>query len=289
MKWIHILTLSRQRTLLGVSILLAVLAMICGNLYINNIEKKLEHRLKINYSSRLVVLRDMQKGSLLKTDDIGLSDFADGTFGANSYGEEDLDYVVGKSLTIDLSAGRLIVDTYLTDFNPKLFLSNIQMGMRAVSIPIDDGQFSSELISEGDWIDLFVSFVYEGKSITVSLLRSVRVIGIGSQSQLSRSASQAVKESNILTVEVNHSDARKIIAAKQNGIISAVLRSKLQSITDDSETQFEVSDLPGILGIKQQKNTATSPKIIYGDLLADLNNRDDRSSDKSTVFSSLDD
>jgi len=263
--------------------------MICGNLYINNIEKKLEHRLKINYSSRLVVLRDMQKGSLLKTDDIGLSDFADGTFGANSYGEEDLDYVVGKSLTIDLSAGRLIVDTYLTDFNPKLFLSNIQMGMRAVSIPIDDGQFSSELISEGDWIDLFVSFVYEGKSITVSLLRSVRVIGIGSQSQLSRSASQAVKESNILTVEVNHSDARKIIAAKQNGIISAALRSKLQSITDDSETQFEVSDLPGILGIKQQKNTATSPKIIYGDLLADLNNRDDRSSDKSTVFSSLDD
>ncbi len=98
----------------------------------------------------------------------------------------------------------------------------IPLGLRAVSIGVDDVTGVSYMIRPGDFVDLILTYedVHEKKLCTATILQVVKVIAVGNNFKMSG------KESiySTVTFAVNPEEAEIITFARQKGKISLALR-----------------------------------------------------------------
>ena len=229
-------------------------------------EQELEQQSRIEKVIRIVAARDLPRGTLVSLKDFAKDEFPANWIGADAIALSEVQLVQGKQLNIDLKAGQLLMHVHLVEQAQPALASRLSPDKRAVTIPVDLMSSMSGLLQPGDRVDLFVSFEYKGQRTTASLLQGVEVLATGQQTKMTgeHSAATEVRYSTV-TLAVSHEEAKKIVAARQGGSITAVLSHE----TADPLTlgrQLTAIQLPELLGLESAK-PKVSVEIIYGDRL----------------------
>ena len=258
----------RPKGLLFLALSLGLMAAVSTHLYISNAEQNIQDKFTLTYLPKIVSARDLKEGSQLTLDDLVVREYPTKWMVEDSLAVEDLDEIVGGFLKLDVSAGQLLLRNHISRTDTQPINTKLMPGMRAVSIPVSPRDVSADLISPDDKVDLFVTFDYVGRRTTTLLLSAVSVLISPSMTASTSKPAASVRPSQeMLTVAVNKEDAKKLIAAKQDGIISAVVRSKIQGTSLDEDDKYHPQELASMLGLESSPVKTNLPQIMYGDRL----------------------
>src|SRR5690606_30674432 len=109
-------------------------------------------------------------------------------------------------------------------------------GRRAVTMPVDEINSLSGMLQPGDLIDLYVSFEHRRRRVTAPLLQGVLVLATGPRTFADGERSQQAPGAgaggySAITLDTSPEDAVKLVAARQAGTITAMLRHPRDSRT----------------------------------------------------------
>jgi pilus assembly protein CpaB len=256
--------------LMAVSIVLGCISAWIIDQYINDKTGEIESRTRLDQLTLLVAAKDLDRDATIEMSDFVAEMFPVKWAPDDAITIEQADILVGKRLLSAVRAGQPLLRIHLQELEAPGVSTLLGPDLKAVSLNVDPSSAASGLIRGGDRVDLFVSLDHQGQRITTGLLQSVRVLGVGFLSSAHlRTDASSISETNI-TLAVSHSDAVKLVAAREAGTISAVL-SSMQNATQDAagrgEPRISPNDLAALLGLPIKPVTRVIP-VMYGDRLA---------------------
>lgn len=176
--------------------------------------------------------------------------------------------IASSRLTHAISRGEPLLRAHIGAMPQPGFSARLKDGRRAVTIPVDELSSVSGLLQPGDLIDLYVSFDHQGSPVTLPLLQGMRVLATGRQvdAQLSDLPQPADRNFSTLTLDASLDDAVKLVAARREGMITAMLRRPGDRSVARAQSR---GDLGRILGLADPAAppAARSKRVpvIYGD------------------------
>ena len=221
----------------------------------------------------LVAAEDLPAGARLTHASIAVRDMPGEWTSDSALTPEHAEAVLSASLSHPVRRGEPILWAHVEAARARSLADKLAAGRRAVTLPVDDMSSVSGLLQPGDLIDLYVSFDHRGKPVTVPLLQGMKVLATGRQVEADSgvSASTPTNETgrsfSTVTLDASPEEAVKLIAARQNGTVTAMLRGAAES---KAVSSAYLGDLGKLLGLQEPAPDRTPPKraqvpIIYGD------------------------
>src|SRR5690625_866256 len=253
----------RTLVFLGLALLAGLLAAWAASQHLQSRIRQLEEKARVPMVSRLVAAAPLTKGLRLEIDHLAVREFPADTVSSDSLSPERYHDLVGKVLQSDLLAGDSLLAVHVSTTLNASFSDQIALGRRAITMPVDVINSVSGLLQPGDLIDLYVSFDYRRRRITAPLLQGVQVMATGMRSEHDDADLAGSSMYSTVTLDTSPEDAVKLVAARQSGSITAVLRSRGDT---QSSPKAVRGDLASILGIAQGTPVATRKRaqVIYG-------------------------
>lgn len=184
----------------------------------------------------LVAGRDLQAGTLLKPDDIGVVQMPRGKVPENaSLDSQDARHqMIGSMVRRSLGAGETLLAADLLRPGDHGFLAAVLgAGMRAVTIGVDAISGTAGLIWPGDHVDVMLTQELDDPARPVghrtaaeTVLEDVRVIAIDQQLVQGASPGSAdAKPATTVTLEVTSPQAERVSVATRLGHLSLLVRA----------------------------------------------------------------
>jgi len=227
--------------------------------------RQIEDQARVQTVPRIVAARDLAAGTRLDAEQIAVRHFPAGLAASDSIAPEHHGQLVGRILLAPLRAGDAILPVHAAALaGPEPFSERLGEGRRAITMPVDAINSASGLLQPGDLIDLYVSFDHQRKRITAPLLQGVLVLATGTSTQAGEEPGLQAGYATV-TLDTSPEDAIKLVAARQGGALTAVLRRP-----DDSRSTQKAArgDLASLLGVPGSQPAAPAPRpapVIYGD------------------------
>jgi pilus assembly protein CpaB len=227
---------------------------------------EIEAKARIPQVVRIVAARDLSRSSVLQMDDLATHAFPEPWITADAISVEQAHLLLGKQLNVELKAGQLIHFANTTEKSVAALASRLQPGKRAITIPVDQINSLSGLLSPADVIDLFVTFEHQGKRVTSPLLTGVQVLATG-RDLSSADGLSASRQTHFATVTLvtTPDEAVKLVAARQSGTLTAVLSHSRDDARSSMHANPRGGHLAGLLGMEVQP--AKEVPVMYGDRL----------------------
>lgn len=247
--------------LMGFALLAGVFAALSAKQYIQNRIQEIEEQAKVVTVPRIVAAYDLPVGTKIESAHVAVRDIPSDWVVSGSLKPEEFIYIEGQVITVALKRGDPLLWANTATVSKRPFSEKIHLGRRAVTMPVDSINSVSGMLVPGDLIDLYVSFEYRQRQITAPLLQGVLVMATGRQSRQSEDGAES--SFSTVTLDTAPEDAAKLVAARQAGVITALLRNP----NDDKASQKALrGDLATILGIANPPPTIKKkPAIVYGD------------------------
>lgn len=262
----------RQRWLMAaVALIAGLLSAWAARHHIQGRIAQIEAELRVTTVPRLVAARDLEAGLHVEADHLAVRDIPEAWAVSGSLPPEHVDDVGGSVLTHGLRAGEPLLMAHLTSAAPQALSRRVATGRRAITIPVDDINSLSGMLQAGDLLDLYVSFEHQRRRITAPLLQGVRVLATGRYAGRAGEAyagdAQAADAAaySTITLDAGPEDAVKLVAARQDGTITAILRHHRD---EQPATVAARGDLAGLLGVAAERR-APAVAILYGDQAGD--------------------
>ena len=255
--------LSRSAAMLLLAVLAGLGAAWSARQHINNRVQLLEDQARTPTVERIVAAYDLPAGTRLGSEHLALRQFPASMVSSDSLPAGRLSELAGTILSSPLRGGDVVLQVHATAQNHTAFSSHLSIGRRAITMPVDAINSVSGLLQPGDLIDLYVSFEYQRRHITAPLLQGVLVLATDANTQFAHDPDQARKGTySTVTLDASPEDAVKLVAARQGGTITAVLRPP----QDGASTQKAVrGDLASLLGVNRAPPTPSrKAQVIYG-------------------------
>ncbi len=255
---------ARSIAVLGAALAAGLAAALAARQHIQGHVEQLEAQARIPVVTRVVAAHDLPAGTRLNANHLAARQFPANLVPSDSIDVAHHEQLAGMVLRSALRAGDLILEAHGRSAERTAFSSHLGEGRRAVTMPVDAINSVSGLLEPGDLIDLYVSFDYQRRRITAPLLQGVLVLATGTQtvSPFEPSAPTGHGFSTV-TLDTSPEDAVKLVAARQSGTITAVLRHP----GDDRPTRKAVrGDLASLIGVANPppvRNQARAP-VLYG-------------------------
>lgn len=248
-------------------LLLALAAGACAawaaRQYLQDRAQLIEARAKVPMAQRIVAAHDLPAGTRLESEHLMIRSYPAALVSSDSLPPERYTELTGTVLRTPLRSGDPVLPVHAAAHQPGTFSSHLASGRRAITMPVDAINSVSGLLQPGDLIDLYVSFEYQRRRITAPLLQGVLVLATGASTQyVQEPGTTRPTPYATVTLDAAPEDAVKLVAARQSGIITAVLRPP----HDGESTQKAVrGDLASLLGVNRP-SPATSKKVpvLYG-------------------------
>jgi pilus assembly protein CpaB len=185
-------------------------------------------------------VRDLPRGTRLTPEDIELARVpaAQAPVGAFS----SVEAVEGRFLLQAVRSGAPLTDAVFPSSESGGLAATIPVGMRAVSLHVEEYAGVTEIVESGDRVDIYMASDRRapGRSdmAVKTVLENIEVIDTGRWDQPGRQAPQPV-----VTVIVNYEDARALSLADQSGAIRLTLRNptdgniSLQAVSPAQQAQ----------------------------------------------------
>lgn len=254
----------RSLFVLGLAVIAGLAAAWSARQHIQGHVERLEADARVPTVTRVVAAYDLPAGTRLDFEHLASRSFPVGLVSSDSVDPAHHARLAGMVLQTSLRAGDPILPAHGRRTTPSAFSSHLGEGRRAVTMPVDAINSVSGLLQPGDLIDLYVSFEYQRRRITAPLLQGVLVLATGTQTQSPIEAGVDPRGAySTVTLDASPEDAVKLVAARQSGVITAVLRHP----HDDRPSRKAVrGDLASLLGVAQPPPPRTSRRapVLYG-------------------------
>lgn len=231
---------------------LAVIALIAGlsGYMVYNYMKHNSDQLEREYAERdqknllevVVAATDMPRGTIASSGNMAIRRIPRTYLPAGYVTPSTADTYFGRKLVVDMHAGTPLSAAFIESevFTP--FSRHIDVGLRALTIPVDEINSISGLLRAGDHLDLYMTasspFGKESdgrdNQVVIPLLQNLVVNATGqlTKEETDNRNKLMADNSNIshdryttITVAVSQKDAQRLIIAQQVGKITAVLRN----------------------------------------------------------------
>lgn len=245
------------------AIMAGLLAAWSAQKYISDKVELLEAQARVETVQRVVAAYDLPEGTKIDAAHVAVRDIPKEWVAGGSILPDEFIHIQGQVVTASLKRGDQLLWANTAHVKTKPFSDKISPGRRAVTIPVDTINSVSGMLVPGDLIDLYVSFEYRRRQITAPLLQGVLVMATGQQSRQGLEPGDANSRYSTVTLDTAPEEAAKLVAARQAGTITALLRNP----ADDKATQKGVrGDLANMLGIATPPPPIKrKPQVIYGD------------------------
>ncbi|MGG4603476.1 Flp pilus assembly protein CpaB [Paenalcaligenes sp. Me131] len=242
------------------SLLGAGLAVWSSSRYLADKTQELEARAAVPMVARLVAARSLPVGAILGSEDVAIRDFPQHLISSDSLSPEYFLAIENQKLAHALVAGDLILPAHVREQEPDRFSSILRPGRRALTIPADVLSSVAGLLQAGDLIDVYVSFDYQRRRISSPLLQGVRVLAINRNTEY---LSESRYEASTLTLDVSPEEGVTLLAARQAGTLTAMLRPVGDAGRSDRAIR---GDLAALLGLATSSPTRAkkSAPVVYG-------------------------
>ncbi|NLC35938.1 MAG: Flp pilus assembly protein CpaB [Alcaligenaceae bacterium] len=255
---------ARSLAVLGLALAAGLAAAWAARQHIQGHVEQLEAQARTPVVTRVVAAHDLPAGTRLNADHLAVRQFPAHLVPSDSIDAAHHGQLAGMVLRSALQAGDLVLAAHGRSVEHTAFSSHLGQGRRAVTMPVDAINSVSGLLEPGDLIDLYVSFDYQRRRITAPLLQGVLVLATGTQtvSPLEPSAPPAHGFSTV-TLDTSPEDAVKLVAARQSGTITAVLRHPGDDLPTRRAVRGDLASLIGVANPPPVRSQARAP-VLYG-------------------------
>jgi pilus assembly protein CpaB len=256
--------LSRNGLLLLAAIAAGLAAAWFAQRYIQDHIRALDEQAKVRTVSRIVADFDLPEGLQLERLHLAVMQVPASWAPSGSIAPEEVQSIEGKVVTTAVRKGDILLRANLAPRRQQAFSQKVRSGRRAITIPVDAINSVSGMLVPGDLIDLYVSFEYRRKRITAPLLQGVLVLATGSDSQQAGQGDEPAQGAAFSTVTLDTApeEAARLVAARQAGTITALLRHPDDAKATNKGVQGDLATLLGIA--KPVSVTRSRPAVIYG-------------------------
>jgi len=253
----------------SLSVVLLLLACVCGGVAIwaaqSYLQRQTQHIAamhRVPTVERIVVAHDLPAGTQLEAALLALRAFPADLVPSDSMTASQAASLLGTVLRTPLRAGDMIIPAHTQTIPARAgFSSRLAQGRRAVTLPVDVVNAVSGLLQPGDLLDLYVSFDHQRRRVTAPLLQGVQVLATGSTTDVAEAQAGTLGYATI-TLDVAPEDAVKLVAARQAGTLTAMLRSPYD---DQASRKAARGDLAQLLGLSSDAPApARRPVVLYG-------------------------
>lgn len=257
---------NRSWLLLGVALLLGGLSAYGVKRYIEQHVQEIEARSRSGRLVKVVVPKeDLVKGTVLQSSQVAVREVPQEWAHTNAVTPEQFERVEGQQLAYPVARGEMLLWSLLEGGRAASFSARLPSGQRAITVPVDEVNAISGLLQPGDRIDLMVTAKRDNKAYLFPLLQNVTVLATGAQAipVAGWDGKESSKRSfTTVTLEASPDDARRVLAAREVGKLSAMLRAPGDK-AEIASTRSEAFALLG-LGGNSVPTAAGGVPVIYG-------------------------
>jgi pilus assembly protein CpaB len=213
------------------------------------------------FKSVVVASRDLQSGESINSANVSLRKIPQEFVNASSITGDNFESIDGQGLLLPVKAGEPILTSYTATRGGAYFSGTLKNGRRALTIEVDEISSISGMLRAGDNIDLLVTAksakpagvvaagVAGTEDLTFPLLSNVPVLATG---QAQRGNGNAAITYTHVTLDVSPDEASSIIAAKNGGKMTAVLRSPTDQLPNSTRSKTLANVLPNTQASEQK-------------------------------------
>lgn len=231
--------------LLGISLLMAGLAVVLSNNYIKSqvdyYKNKFEQKEEL---VRVVVPKEnMRRGDVVTGNAFAIREIPKNYADSNSVSESSFSIAQGQKLNFDLDKGRALLWAHLDGGLAPTFSGKIENGLRALTIRVDEINSISGFLQPEDNVDLLLTYADKSKGkLTHPVMQNLHVLATGVKTVVDKTGRTDGTRYNTITVQVTPEDAMRITLAQDVGKMTAVLRNPedLNPLEKDSVTVADV-------------------------------------------------
>lgn len=251
----------RRHFLLVVCVISAGFALWSANQYLERKSEELALSQQVPTVQRVVAARNLMVGEALATEDLAVRDYPKDQVNTDSLSPAQYYQLEEQVLAYPVHAGDLILPAHVAKPSPAAFSDQLQSGRRALTLQVDHLSSVAGLVRVGDLIDLYVSFDYQKRRITSPILQRVKILAVNQQ----RDEAYSEQDHNVktLTLDVSPEEGVMLVAARQAGMLTAMLRHPSDPELSDTAIR---GDLAALLGIAQPPISRKPKKapVVYG-------------------------
>lgn len=210
----------------------------------------------------VVAKTDLTKGSALLAANMAVRSIPKEWAHSGAITPDQFGRAEGSTLAYTANAGEPVIWAQLEGQRAPTFSTRLTQGRRAVTVPVDEISSLSGMVEPGDLIDIIVSIKNDKKNFTFTLLQSVTVLATGTKaSQEEKDPEGRSRTFSTITLDTSPEDAKRVIAAREVGRVTALLRAP----NDSGRVSKERTDALALLGLATgQGSAASTVPVIYG-------------------------
>jgi pilus assembly protein CpaB len=238
-----------------VALVLGTVAALFANSYIKSTIADAAPRALVGQMVDAVVPKaNLMKGTKLDTSNLSIRKVPAEWMHSNAVTPAQFAQIKGLELVLPAKEGEQLLWTQIEGKKAPTFSARLATGRRAVTVSVDEISSISGLVSPGDTIDMVASVKSDNRSVMVPVLQAVHVIATGTRlEQAPAEAGGGQRSYTTVTLDVTPQEARRIMAAREVGRISALLRAP----GDRQNTMSGLIDARVELGLDANKGTET--------------------------------
>lgn len=259
--------INRSTIMLTLAVLAGIMAAWAARQHIQGRVELLESRARVAEVERIVAATNLPAGIQIDSAHLAVRRFPAAVVSSDSLSPARFHELEGLLLRAPLTAGDVVLPVHVEHQPSNAFSNTLVSGRRAITMPVDTINSVSGLLQPGDLIDLYVSFEYQRRRITAPLLQGVLVLATGMTTQ--DSVSTAADRDGFgqgyttVTLDVAPEDAVKLVAARQGGTITAILRNPGDPVSSSKASRGDLATLLG-LNVEGPPPRARSVPVLYG-------------------------
>jgi pilus assembly protein CpaB len=239
------------------------LAALGAKNYISGQVAEIEAREKNRAMVQLVVAKaDLPKGAALSAENMAVRPVPKEWTHSGAITPDQFGRAEGAKLAYPASAGEPVIWAQLEGQRAPSFSTRLTPGRRAVTVPVDEISSLSGMVEPGDLIDIVVSVKKDAHSFTFTLLQGVTVLATGTKASPDEKDTEGrARTFSTITLDTTPEDAKRVIAAREVGRVTALLRAP----NDTASVSSKRSDAQSLLGLATTVGSVSSSvPVIYG-------------------------
>jgi pilus assembly protein CpaB len=260
---------NRTWALLLVAVTIGGLAAVSARSYLAHQMQAIEATAKGKTVTVIVAKRDLAKGAVLSADNMALRPIPVEYAHSAALLPDDFERVDGQRLGYPVKSGEMILWGLMETHRAPTFSAHVTSGRRAMTVPVDEINSISGMLEPGDSIDLLATIDRNGRKTTFPIMQNVEVMATGQRSQ-DDPKSGGPRQYSTVTIDTSPEQARLLIAARDGGKLTALLRNP-----QDRQPIASQVDAAALLGLTDARPVASgghararhAVPVLYGTTL----------------------
>lgn len=257
--------LNKSWALMGAALFIGVLAALGARSYLSNRMEAIEALGKANLVNVVVAKVKLQKGDVISSETVAVRPVPMEFAHSNALMPNQFEIFDGKPLAYGANPGEIVVWSMLGVQKKPTFSAQVEAGRRAITVPVDEINSISGMLEPGDLVDLMLTVSQQEKKFTFPVLQVVKVMATGQRS-VDDPKSGERRQYSTVTLDTTLEQAQSVIAAREAGKLTALLRNPL----DVQEVKGVNRDIASLFGLNGQMRTNANARgsgqvpVLYG-------------------------